>query len=111
MSEKLGIENIKVALVAAIVFGQKIEKNLADDGKISLTEALGIGATSFTDVVKVIKAGSKIKDEFIDLDDDERAEIIELVKNELDLENDKIELIIEKAVAFLVQLDELISSF
>lgn len=110
MSEKLGIESIKIAVIAAINLGEKIEKNLADDGKISLTEALGIGAGSFTDVVKVLKSGSQIKDEFLDLDDDERTELIDLVKSELDLDNDKVEVIIEEAIVFLLQLDRLISS-
>lgn len=107
----LGIDNIKTAVIAAINFGEKIEKNLADDGKISLTEALGIGATSFTDIMKIVKSGKEIKDEFLDLDDLEKEELIDLVKEELDLENDKVEVIIETAVEFLAKLGDLINSF
>ena len=108
--EKLGIENLKVAIVAAINLGEKIEKNLADDGKITLIEAFGIGASSFGDVVKVIRSGNDILDEYNDLEDDEWTELVELVKDELDLENDRLEEIIEKAVEFLSQLDDLVSS-
>ena len=107
----MGIDNLKKAIVAVINLGEKIEKNLSDDGKISLAEALGIGTSSFGDVVKIIKSGHEIKDEFLDLDDQEREELIDIVKEELDLENDKIENIIEKSVEFLVQLEELIQSF
>lgn len=107
----VGIDNIKVAVVAAINFGEKIEKNLSDDGKISLIEALGIGATSFPDVMKIITSGPEIKAEFLDLDEDEKQELIDLVKEELDLDNDKVENIIETAIEFLEKLADLINSF
>lgn len=106
----IGISNLKIALVAVINLGEKIEKGLADDGKISLAEALSIGASSFGDVVRFIKSGNAIKQEYTDLDDKERVELIDLVKEELDLENDKVEVIIEKAVELLVNLEDLIST-
>ena len=60
--------------------------------------------------MKVIKSGTKIKDEFLDLDDDERKELLDLVQSELDLNNDKIEEITEKAIEFLFNLDGLIQA-
>ena len=110
MDEKLGIENLKVALLAAINLSEKIESKYADDGKITLSEALSVGAGSFGDVLKVIRSGNQIKAEFIDLDEQEKQELVDLVYQELDLENDKIELIVKKAIEFLVALDELIKS-
>lgn len=110
MREKLGIENLKIAIVAAITLGEKLEEKTADDGKISLSEALSVGVSSFDDVVRVIRLGSTIKDEFIDLSDDEAEELIELVKNELDLKNHAVEDVIEKAIEFLVSLEGLITS-
>jgi len=110
MKEKLGIENLKIAIVAAIRLGEKIEKNYVDDGEISLSEALGIGASSFGDVLKVIKLGSEIKNEFNDLDNEEKLQLANLVKEELDLQNDKVENIIEKALDFLLGLNDLIES-
>ncbi len=107
--KKLGIENLKVAIVSAINLGEKIEKNLADDGKISLAEALKIGAGSFGGVIKVIKSGNQIKAEVKDLDSSEIKELRDLIKEELDLENDKIEIVIEKSIDFLVGLEELIA--
>ena len=110
MTEKLGIDNLKKALIAAINLAKKIEKNYTDDGKISFVEVLGIGASSFGDILRVIKSGSEIKAEFINLDDNEKDELIQFVKDEFDLENDKIENIVEKSLEFLVGLDELIKS-
>lgn len=106
----LGINNLKKAVVSAVNLGEKIEKNLLDDGKISLTEALGIGATSFTDIIGIIRSGKEIKAEFIDLDEDEKEELVDLVTEELDLENDKIEEVIEKAIEFLSSLADLVDS-
>jgi len=110
MKEQLGIENLKTAILAAIKLAEKIEKNYVDDGKISLSEALGIGASSFTDVLKVIRLGSQIKEEVLNLDVSEKIELIELIKKELDLQNDKVENIIEKALDFLLGLSDLIES-
>jgi len=107
--KKLGIENLKVAIVSVINLGEKIEKNLADDGKISLAEALKIGVGSFGGVIKVIKSGNQIKAEVKDLDSSEIYEMRDLIKEELDLENDKIEIVIEKSIDFLVGLEELIA--
>lgn len=107
----LGIENLKIAIVASINLGEKIEKNYSDDGKITLAEALGIGASSFGDIMAVIKSGSEIKNEFLDLTAEERLELIDLVKSELNLEDEKTEKIIENAVEFLFSLEKLIKSF
>lgn len=106
--ERIGIDNLKIALVAAINFGESIEKNL-DDGKITLAEALGIGAGHFGDIVRVLKNGTKIKAEFLDLDESERLELVELVKDELDLNNEHIEVIIEKAIEMLLSIEGLIN--
>jgi DNA primase large subunit len=107
----LGTENLRIAISAGINLGIRIEKNLQDDGKISLGEAIAIGGASFGDVVKVIQKGVKIKDEFLDLTEDERNELVILIKNDLDLQDDKVENIIEKALDFLVALDNLVKSF
>jgi len=110
MEEKLGIENLSTAIIAVINLAERIENKFEDDGKISLTEALGVGAASFGDVVRVVKSGSKIKDEFNDLDSEEKLDLFALIQSELDLNNDKIENIVEKAIEFLLMIDTLITS-
>ncbi len=111
MTEKLGIENLKIGIVAVINLGERIEKGLNDDGKITFAESLGIGTASFPDFIKVVKNGRKIKDEFLDLDADEKIELVNFVKSELDLINDKVEEIIEKALDVIVSLDTMIKLF
>lgn len=108
--EKLGIENLKIAVFSVINLAEKIEDKHSDDGKISLMEALNVGTSSFTNVVKVIKSGKQLKAEFLDLDEFEKAELLELIKAELDLQNDKVENIVEKAIELLMNLEELISA-
>jgi len=110
MGEQFGIDNLKVAVVAAVNLAEKIEKNYIDDNKISFIEALGIGAGSFTDVLKVIRSGSQIKNEFMDLDSAEKETLMSLIRTELDLENDKVEHIVETALEFLLKLEDLIAS-
>lgn len=107
--EKLGIVNITKAVVAAINLAEKIDSKL-DDGKLSLMEALGVGISSFADIVKVIRSGAQLKAEYKDLDPEERETLIKIVRNEFDLKNDRVEDVIEKAFEFLVNLDYLIAS-
>ena len=109
MNEQLGIENLKVALVAAISLGEKIEGKL-DDGKLTGAEALSIAVGSFGSIVKVVKSAKQIKAEYLDLDEQETKELGQLIKDELELENENIEVAIEKAIDFLYALDEMIDA-
>ena len=106
--DKLGVDNLKKAILAVIKLAEKIDKNLADDGKITLWEALGIGGASVGDLVFVIKNASIIDDEFADLDEQEREEVLSFIKSEFDLQNDKLESIIETSLVIIMQLNELI---
>lgn len=106
----LGIENLKTGIIGAIKLAESIDEKYSNDGKITLLEALSTGVGSFGDIVKIVKSGSEIKDEFLDLDELEKAELIELVETELDLSNDKVENIVEQSIEFLCQLDLLIKT-
>ena len=94
--EKLGIENLKKAAKTVIKLSESIEK-AADDGKVTLAEALGVGVSNFAGIVGVFKNGKEIAREFKDLSQAERDELISYVKQEFDLENDNIEEIVEQA--------------
>lgn len=97
-----GTENIKNALKWAIGFGMKFEDAL-EDGKISMTEWFGLGLKA-TGIVGVIKNATEAWDEFEDLNEEERIEVVNFVQTELDLENDQVEEYIEKAFELLVSL-------
>ena len=103
-----GIENLKIALGFAIGLGEKIEKALADDGKITWNELFSF-IPVLTGVPAVIKAAPQLLDEFKDLSEAEKAELHDWLVTELDLDNDKLEEYIEKGFELLLALSALIN--
>lgn len=108
---KLGIEKSSDAVIALCKLGMKIESALEDDGKISKSEAIGIAASSAISVIKTGMNTSEIIKEYKDYDDEEREVLKQLVKKELDLIDDNLEEIIEKAISVSLSLDSLIRMF
>ena len=103
-----GTQKIKEALDFGFGFAQTIKEALADDGKIS-----GIGeyikiAKSVKPALEVIKSIGEMKDEFVDLDPMERDEIVEYFSEKFDLDNDEVELKIEKAFALLLSIADFV---
>ena len=101
-----GIEKIKNAAKAVIEFGGKLEEAL-EDGKIRFTEAVSIAIGTAPDAFEVAQDAAEIKQEFNDLNEEEKEQIVEYVVLELDLDADNIELIIEKGFELLVAIDNL----
>lgn len=97
----MGIENIKTLLGFLIGIAHRADKVTAEDSaggkKITGTEWLG-SVTLLTGVPAVIRAIPELNDELNDLDDEERTELYEWVKEEFDISNDKLEAVIENAV-------------
>lgn len=110
MESKIGIVNITKTVIAAIKIGEKIEKNILDDGELTPLESIGIGLSSFNDIVMVIRSGNKLKEEYKDLDEVEKETLVKIVKEELDLKNDKVEYTIETAIELLLGLSQLIEA-
>lgn len=109
-----GISNIKIVLLFIINFGERIEKVTRPDSpggkKVTWVEVLGF-LTTVKDIPELIKSAKELKAEFDDLDSQEKDELIAYVATELDLENDKVEELIEKGWATLVQLSDLVNLF
>ena len=61
-----------------------------------------------TSVPAVIKSSSELIGEFADLDDEEKVELGDWLCDELDLDNDKVEMYIEKGFELLLALSGLI---
>jgi hypothetical protein len=107
-TEKLGTENIKKVLS----FGMGVAKSVADakaDGHVNVRDA----PLFLDDVIKipgVIKAAPKAYDEYLDLDDTEKAEIRVWFKDEFDCPDDKVEELIEAAFDAAIVASELIAS-
>ena len=105
-----GIEKIKDALKVVINVGEAVDKALLDDGNINLFEGIGI-ATKAVKMWGVAKDFELIYDEYIDLDDTEKAELVDFFCDELELENEQTELIIESAFTLLLNIKDFLASF
>jgi len=88
-----GTEKLKEALLVLIRFSDALDKRL-DDGKLSLVEGITL-VPKLTKLPQIIADFESIKNEFLDLDEIEKAEINQFIKDELDLVNDKVEDLIE----------------
>ena len=101
---KVGIDVMKkdIAIIARVVMA--IDK-AKDDGKIKIAEwiAIGLKSVKLIEVVKTIKAA---KQEFLDLDGAEKAELTAHVAKELDLRNDEVEGTIEGLVTIAIGLSD-----
>jgi hypothetical protein len=102
-----GIETLKEAAKAVISFGNKLEDALAD-GKLTFIEGITIAIGTAPDAFSLIQDAQELKAEFLDLDDAEMDALSEYVAVELDLDADKIELIVEKGFEFLISLYALV---
>ena len=107
---EIGIENLKEALSVFINLGESVDKALADDGNVDLLEGIGI-ASKAVKIWGVAKDFPIIKEEYLDIDPDEKAELIAYFEEELDLENDATELIVEKAFELLISVKNLLVAF
>lgn len=109
-AESYGVEYSKKALKAMAEIAMKIEaKN--EDGKVTFMEAVTVAIAKFTDIVAVIKNATYLRGEYLDYTDEEREEVVEYLKTELDLENDVVEVLIEKTFAVALSMADLIESY
>ena len=111
MAENLGIENIKKAVSLAIKVGEDIATGLADNGKLDLSEYVGIGIDLVGGVPGVFKSYKDIRAEFADLTSEESAELIAWAKEEFDIPQEKVEEKIEKAIELINAIADFIGSF
>jgi hypothetical protein len=107
----IGIENIKKAVSLVLTVGEDVAKGLADNGKLDLSEYIGIGIDLVGGVPGVVKNFKDIKAEFADLTAEEKNELIEFVKADFDIPQEEIEAKIEKAIDLINAVAEFIASF
>mgnify|MGYP006308506453 CR=1 FL=1 len=89
--EKIGIEKLKTFIVLLIMFGERVEDALEDDGKVKLFEALQIGLGLAPQVFEIATAAPQIKAEIADLSEAEKNEIVAFAVDRLDLDNASVE--------------------
>jgi len=100
-----GIEKLKEVTTDVVKFIMKIGEARDAEGpkgkKISFAEAVGLGIFAVPKAMNYVNDGEAIRQELKDLSSEERAEWLEHLCVELDLENDKIENVVEKSLIAL----------
>ena len=104
-----GIENLKKSVKDVIEIGMTVAKATAD-GKINFSEGVQI-AWETKDLYGIVNKWGEIKEEFNDLSEEEMEELKEYVETELEIDNDKVEVVIEKSFALLIAITDLIKVF
>ena len=93
------IQHLKKAVVFAATLVNSLYEKL-EDKKLKFFEALQL-ALELSKVQEILKNAELVKKEFQDLDESERVELVQLVKQELDIANDKAERITEYSFELL----------
>ena len=90
------IKELKEIVKFAIEMGEAVDKALVDK-KFDVSE-LGLLIAPLMQIGPAFEGLDKVGGEIKDLSEAEMAELVAYVKDELDLENDKIETIVEKSI-------------
>lgn len=104
----LGIEKSKIVFTQLAITIMVIYEVLKDK-KIQWFEWLKL-AKAAVNIWRIVKVFMEFKDEVLDYDDQERAELKEHFKNELELENDQAEELFEQIQGVLVDLTNVLES-
>lgn len=104
-----GIDKIKSGLGDVISIYQTVKEAL-EDKKVSLWEGIEIGTKSIK-LFKIVKDFQEIKEELYDLSDEERDELTAYFAEKLEMNNEKMEYIIECAFTWILDGIEFFESF
>lgn len=100
------MKSLKNALLVLIVLSEKTSESLEDDGVIDWMEGTSIGISALG-LIKIFKDFPNIVAEFKALTDQQKAELAKWFKDEFDLANDNIEVIVEEIFKQLIQMSSL----
>lgn len=97
-----GIEKLRGAISGLIRVAQ-VSVDAFDDGKLSLIEGakIAVAGFQFWNTVKDIEA---LKQEWLDLNDAEKTQLVNFFKSEFDLQNDDLEMLIEQMFEAIIHL-------
>ena len=104
----VGIEKSKIVFTQLAITIMVIYEVL-EDQKIKWFEWVKL-AKAAVNIWKIVKVFMEFKDEVLDYDDQERAELKEHFKNELDIEDDEAEVLIEQIQGMLIDLTQVLES-
>lgn len=99
MEEQYGIEKMKEICLTLTEFGMKLEEAFSEDSpkgkKLSLGEAISLGIFIAPKAISHAGDSEAIRNEFKDLSAEEMDQLVVYVSEKLDLENDKVEKLVE----------------
>jgi len=104
--EKIGVSNLVVLLALAIEVGNVADRVAHTEG----TAAKAMHLTALTDELFALPTVnfSKIGTEVKDLDEAERAELYQILKQKFDIVDDRLETVIEGAVGIVIKASALV---
>ena len=109
--EEYGIDKVKEASLVLVEFGMKLEEALSEDSakgkKIALSEAISLGVFIAPKAIGLAGDAEALKQEFGDLSTTEIAEINYYIAEKLDLDNDKVEALLEAGFEWAVSTNNL----
>lgn len=104
-----GIEETKDALKFIIGFGEAIDKSL-EDGKIGYADLFNF-APVMMDAGAAFSGIDQVPGELKDLSKEERDELVKFVEEEFDIDNDNLEILIEKSFKAILSLYGVVEEF
>ena len=103
------VDKLKKALVVAIELAEGVDEAL-EDGQFSLSEGIAIAVGTIPGGASLWENRVEIVEEIKDLDSAELAEINAYVAAELDLANDLTEKKVEKVIAALIAVVDMVAA-
>lgn len=94
--KKLGIQRLMLFVGFALTLTKEVKDGL-DDGKFSFGETLGL-VDNAAEIPELVKNAKYIPAEIADLDAEEQEQLHQYVRDNFDLENDKVEQAIEESI-------------
>lgn len=99
MEEQYGIEKMKDICLTLTEFGMRLEEAFSEDSpkgkKLGIGEIISLGVFIAPKAIGHAGDAEAIRNEFKDLSTEEMDELVVYVSEKLDLENDKVEALIE----------------
>jgi hypothetical protein len=106
--EFIGIEETKGLVLFCAKLANAIDSSL-EDGKIGFTDIGNLWAP-ITKVKEAFEGIKLVPSELLDLSEEEEAELVDAIKTELDISNDKAELIAEEAIRMAFSIAQFITT-
>ena len=97
------MKNTTEALITLLEVGNKVKTAIADDGKVNLSESIGI-AMKAVQIVGIFKNLPEIKKELKAATSMDILALVETFKTNFDLNNEEAEQTVEQGIEVLTQL-------